>query len=133
MVIALCLGLTACGASAAGGKNEAETVMETAAAAGDTQGETVTEGGDSLTSPASLSSPQTAGRKLIRNVDLWAETEDFEGLLRSFRLCGAVRCFGQQHPARQPSLQAARLHHCPDPGRSAGLLSPGGGGPGQCN
>ena len=46
MVIALCLGLTACGASAAGGKNEAETVMETAAAAGDTQGETVTEGGD---------------------------------------------------------------------------------------
>ena len=83
MVIALCLGLTACGASAAGGKNEAETVMETAAAAGDTQGETVTEGGDSLTSPASLSSPQTAGRKLIRNVDLWAETEDFEGLLRS--------------------------------------------------
>ena len=83
MVIALCLGLTACGASAAGGKNEAETVMETAAAAGDTNGETVTEGGDSLTSPASLSSPQTAGRKLIRNVDLWAETEDFEGLLRS--------------------------------------------------
>lgn len=57
--------------------------METAAAAGDTNGETVTEGGDSLTSPASLSSPQTAGRKLIRNVDLWAETEDFEGLLRS--------------------------------------------------
>lgn len=78
MVIALYLGLTACGASAAGGKNEAEAVMETAAAAGDTKGETVTEGGDSLTSPASLSSPQTAGRKLIRNVDLWAETEDFE-------------------------------------------------------
>ena len=61
MVIALCLGLTACGASAAGGKNEAETVMETAAAAGDTQGETVTEGGDSLTSPASLLLP-TNGR-----------------------------------------------------------------------
>ena len=62
MVIALCLGLTACGASAAGGTNEAEAVMETATAAGDTKGETVTEGGDSLTSPASLSSPQTALR-----------------------------------------------------------------------
>ena len=32
MVIALCLGLTACGASAAGGTNEAEAVMETATA-----------------------------------------------------------------------------------------------------
>ena len=81
MVIALCLGLTACGASAAGGKNEAETVMETAAAAGDTNGETVTEGGDSLTSPASLSSPQTAGRKLLRNVDLRAEAVELGGLL----------------------------------------------------
>lgn len=32
MVIALFLGLTACGASAAGGTNEAEAVMETATA-----------------------------------------------------------------------------------------------------
>ena len=93
-VIALCLGLTACGATAAGGKNEAETVMETAAAAGDMKTETAAEDGDmktetaavdgdSIKSPASLSSPQTTGRKLIRNVDLWAETEDFDGLLRS--------------------------------------------------
>lgn len=83
MVIALCLGLTACGASAAAGKNEAETIMETSAAAGDMKTETAAEDGDSLKSPASLSSPQTTGRKLIRNVDLWAETEDFDGLLRS--------------------------------------------------
>ena len=83
MVIALCLGLTACGASAAGGKNEAETVTETAADTGDIKTEAAAEGGDSLTSPAALSSPQTAGRKLIRNVDLWTETEDFDGLLRS--------------------------------------------------
>ncbi|MFR5727366.1 MAG: hypothetical protein ACLUEJ_13010 [Clostridium sp.] len=40
-------------------ENEAETVMETAAAAGDTQGETVTEGGDSLTSPASPTNGRT--------------------------------------------------------------------------
>ena len=85
MAIAFALGLTACGASAAGAKNEAAPEAETTAAAGDMRVETAAETGEGLQSPASLSSPQTTGRKLIRNVELWAETEDFDGLLRSIQ------------------------------------------------